>query len=105
MKAPIAKGDVIGKVTVTVNSVTIGTVDLISGQDIGRNSLLYIFDRAGTFTDTTFFKVLVVVTIVYCTGFFALWLYVQNENKKRREAKRRREAQMRQRQRQNFDDK
>ncbi|NCC07232.1 MAG: D-alanyl-D-alanine carboxypeptidase [Clostridia bacterium] len=98
VKAPVAKGDVMGTATVSVNGVTIGTVDLVSGQDISRNSLLYIFDRTNAFFGTTFFKVLVIVTVIYCTGFFALWLYVQNENKKRREAKRKREAQMRQRQ-------
>ena len=35
--APIAMGDKVGTVTLTLNGALVGTVDLIAGQDVARN--------------------------------------------------------------------
>ncbi|MEG1154041.1 MAG: hypothetical protein RSD61_05845, partial [Ruthenibacterium sp.] len=89
LNAPIKQGDVVGSVTVKLSGEVIGTVDLISGQDVHRNSLLYAFSKIGGFFKSTYFRVLTVLTVLYCLGYFALWLYVQKEKRRRHAAMRR----------------
>ncbi|MEG1068893.1 MAG: D-alanyl-D-alanine carboxypeptidase family protein [Ruthenibacterium sp.] len=89
LNAPIKQGDVVGSVTVKLSGEVIGTVDLISGQDVHRNSLLYAFSKIGGFFKSTYFRVLTVLTVLYCLGYFALWLYVQKEKRRRYAAMRR----------------
>ena len=43
--APIAMGDKVGTVTLTLNGALVGTVDLIAGQDVARNGFLYAVSR------------------------------------------------------------
>ncbi|MEF9968870.1 MAG: serine hydrolase, partial [Ruthenibacterium sp.] len=87
--APIKKGDVIGSVTVKLSGEVIGTVDLISAQDVQRNQLLYVFSKVGAFFKSTYFRVLLVLTGIYLVGYFALWLAIQQEKRKRHAAMRR----------------
>ncbi|MEG2672928.1 MAG: serine hydrolase [Ruthenibacterium sp.] len=89
LNAPIKQGDVVGSVTVKLSGEVIGTVDLISGQDVHRNSLLYAFSKIGGFFKSTYFRVLTVLTVLYCLGYFALWLYMQKEKRRRYAAMRR----------------
>lgn len=62
--APIKQGDIVGTVTLTIQGETIGTVDLIAGSDISRNQLLYTISRIGTFFSSTYFKVVVMLTML-----------------------------------------
>ena len=62
--APIKQGDIVGTVTLTIQGETIGTADLIAGSDISRNQLLYTISRIGTFFSSTYFKVVVMLTML-----------------------------------------
>ena len=62
--APIKQGDIVGTVTLTIQGETIGTADLIAGSDISRNQLLYTISRISTFFSSTYFKVVVMLTML-----------------------------------------
>ena len=64
LPAPIKQGDIVGTVTLTIEGETIGTADLIAGNDVSRNQLLYTISRASLFFSSTYFKVVVILTML-----------------------------------------
>lgn len=64
LPAPIKQGDIVGTVTLTIEGETIGTADLIAGSDVSRNQLLYTISRASLFFSSTYFKVVVILTML-----------------------------------------
>ena len=54
--APIAMGDKVGTVTLTLNGALVGTVDLIAGQDVARNGFLYAVSRVQAFFGGLYFR-------------------------------------------------
>ena len=62
--APIKQGDIVGTVTLTIEGETIGTADLIAGSDVSRNQLLYTISRVSLFFSSTYFKVVVILTML-----------------------------------------
>ena len=49
---------------VEVEGETIGTADLIAGSDVSRNQLLYTISRVSLFFSSTYFKVVVILTML-----------------------------------------
>ena len=64
LPAPIKQGDIVGTVTLTIEGETIGTADLIAGSDVSRNQLLYTISRVSLFFSRTYFKVVVILTML-----------------------------------------
>lgn len=64
LPAPIKQGDIVGTVTLTIEGETIGTADLIAGSDMSRNQLLYTISRVSLFFSSTYFKVVVILTML-----------------------------------------
>ncbi len=64
LPAPIKQGDIVGTVTLTIEGETIGTADLIAGSDVSRNQLLYTISRVSLFFSSTYFKVVVILTML-----------------------------------------
>ena len=64
LAAPVHQGDVVGTVTLTIQGETIGTVDLIAGSDVARNQVLYTIAKVGEFFSSTYFKVVVMLTMI-----------------------------------------
>lgn len=64
LPAPIKQGDIVGTVTLTIEGETIGTADLIAGNDVSRNQLLYTISRVSLFFSSTYFKVVVILTML-----------------------------------------
>lgn len=93
VEAPIEKGQQIGTMTLTLNGTEIGTVALVAGTDVSRNSLLHFFDLLGDFFMSTYFKVVVVLTLLFLAAYAAIYLWAKREEQKRRAAKRRRRQQ------------
>ena len=62
--APVRQGDVVGTVTLTIEGEVIGTTDLIAGSDVSRNQLLYTISRVSLFFSSTYFKVVVILTML-----------------------------------------
>ena len=63
LAAPIRQGDVVGTVTLTIQGEVIGTADLIAGSDVSRNQVLYTLSRVSLFFSSTYFKVVIALTI------------------------------------------
>ena len=72
LSAPIKQGDVVGTVTLTIQGEVIGTADLIAGSDVSRNQVLYTLSRVSLFFSSTYFKVVIALTIlvVGCYGIY-----------------------------------
>ena len=69
LPAPIKQGDIVGTVTLTIEGETIGTADLIAGSDVSRNQLLYTISRVSLFFSSTYFKVVVILTMLVIRAY------------------------------------
>ncbi|MBR6555720.1 MAG: D-alanyl-D-alanine carboxypeptidase [Clostridia bacterium] len=81
--APVAVGDVLGKVTVRYNGHEYGQINLVAASKVERNNLLYFLDQVTAFFSGTVFKVIliaVIVLIVLLVGYIVL----VNKRRKRR---------------------
>ena len=74
LTAPIHQGDVVGTVTLTIQGQTIGTVDLIAGSDVSRNQVLYTISRIGEFFSSTYFKVVIMLTMAVAAVYTFIWV-------------------------------
>lgn len=74
LAAPVHQGDVVGTVTLTIQGETIGTVDLIAGSDVARNQVLYTIAKVGEFFSSTYFKVVVMLTMIVVAVYAFLFV-------------------------------
>ena len=72
--APVRQGDVVGTVTLTNEGEVIGTTDLIAGSDVARNQVLYTIARVGEFFSSTYFKVVVMLTMIVVAVYAFLFV-------------------------------
>ena len=61
LEAPLKQGQVVGKLTLTLNGETYGAVDLAVTADLERSQLLYVLDRTGKFFDQLWVKLVLIV--------------------------------------------
>ena len=59
---------------VEVEGETIGTADLIAGSDVARNQVLYTIARVGEFFSSTYFKVVVMLTMIVVAVYAFLFV-------------------------------
>ena len=74
LTAPLKQGDVVGTVTLTIEGESIGTVDLIAGSDVDRNQMLYTISRVGEFFSSTYFKVVIMLTMAVIAVYAFVWV-------------------------------
>ena len=74
LTAPLKQGDVVGTVTLTIEGERIGTVDLIAGSDVDRNQMLYTISRVGEFFSSTYFKVVIMLTMAVIAVYAFVWV-------------------------------
>ena len=74
LAAPITQGDVVGTVTVSIQGEEVGTVDLIAGSNVSRNQVLYTMSRVGEFFSSTYFKVVVIITMITVAIYAFVWV-------------------------------
>ena len=72
VEAPISAGDVLG------------TVDLVAGADIQRNPALYAFAQIKAFFGSLYFKVVVVLTVLFLAGYGLAVFFLHRRQQKRR---------------------
>lgn len=69
VKAPVKKGDVIGKAEILYGEDVVATVDLVAGETINRSVLLWILEGIKTVLSSTVFKILfallVILVVIY----------------------------------------
>ena len=83
--APIKKGDVLGKAEIIYAEKTIGTVDLVAGEDIDSSWILVFWDGVKDFFGSSYMKVFLII-IALIIGLFLLyciWLNVGKKKKRR----------------------
>ncbi len=64
VKAPIKKGDVLGKAEILYGEDVVATVDLVAAENVSRSMILVIFDGIKTVVSSTVFKILFVLFAV-----------------------------------------
>ena len=88
LTTPVTPCDVVGSVTISIEGEEVGTVDLIAGSNVSRNQVLYTLSRVGEFFSSTYFKVVVILTMVTVAIYAFVWvaamLIALNEEGKRK---------------------
>lgn len=74
LTAPIKQGEVVGYVTLSIEGQVIGSVDLLAGSTISRNQVLYTISRIGEFFQSTYFKVVVILTMIVLAVYAFLFV-------------------------------
>lgn len=84
--APVKKGDVLGKVTVSSGDKTYGTLNLVALSDVDRSTFLYVLDRVKTFFSSILFKLVIALLLIIAIGL----LIIRMVNRRRRRNRRNR---------------
>ena len=71
--APIQQGDVVGTVELKLAGETIGVVDLIAGQDVSQNPLLFTLAKIKDFLTSLYLKVVLLLSAL-AAAIYWLWL-------------------------------
>ncbi len=74
--APVQQGDIVGTVEVKLAGETIGVVNLIAGQTVSRNPVLYAVAQFQEFLGGTYLRVVLALSAV-CLGLYGIW-WMQN---------------------------
>ena len=82
VSAPIQQGDVVGTVELKLAGETIGVVDLIAGQDVSLNPLLFTVARFQEFLGSLYLKVVITLSIISIIIYFA-WVLLNNWNRRK----------------------
>lgn len=82
--APIKKGDVLGSVTYTLSGKTLGTVELVAGNDVKRDYILAIIH---------FFVNIITSPFFYIPLLIIIWLLISS-NRRRRKRRQKRRSQL-----------
>ena len=80
--APIKQGDVIGTVEICLAGETIGVVNLIAGQDVNRNPVLYGIAQFQAFLGSLYLKVVLALSAI-ALALYGIW-WVQNAIREQR---------------------
>lgn len=87
--APIQQGDVVGTVELRLAGETIGIVNLIAGQDVSRNPLLYAVAKFQDFLGSLYLRVVLILS-AGAVGLYGLWLVQASWHERRSKKIRRR---------------
>jgi len=70
--APVQQGDVVGTVELKLAGETIGVVNLVAGQDVERNVVLFTAAKIGEFFGSLYLKVVLVLSAL-AVGLYVVW--------------------------------
>lgn len=82
IKAPIAKGDVLGTATYTYNNKEYVTLNLVANDDVQRSTWLYIIDGILGIFSSTFFKIIVGLLVLAVLAIFLLGLFGRRKRRR-----------------------
>ena len=74
--APIKQGDVIGTVEIRLAGETIGVVNLVAGQDVNRNPVLFAVAQFQAFLGSLYLKVVLALSAI-ALALYGVW-WIQN---------------------------
>ena len=87
VKAPIKKGDVLGKAEILYGEDVVATVDLVAAEDVDRDFLLWVFSGIKTIFSSTVFKILFALFIVLVIIYILLIIRKNRIKAKRKKIK------------------
>ncbi len=87
VKAPIKKGDVIGKAEVLYGEDVVATVDLVAAESLDRSIILWIVGIFKTIFSSTIFKILFAIFMVLVVIYILLIIRKKRIKAKRRKIK------------------
>jgi len=88
IKAPIAKGDILGTATYTYNNKEYVTLNLVANDDVQRSTWLYIIDGILGIFSSTFFKIIVGLLVLAVLAIFLLGLFGRRKRRRRGKSRR-----------------
>mgnify|MGYP002625417097 CR=1 FL=1 len=80
--APIHQGDVVGTVELKLAGETIGVVNLVAGQDIDQNPLLFTIAKIREFLHSLYLKVVLVLSLL-TLAVYGLWYLLNRWNRRK----------------------
>lgn len=84
VKAPVKKGDVLGKAEVLYGEEIVATVDLVAAEDVDLNVFLFIIGIIKTILSSTVFKVLFAIFVILLIIYILLIVRKNRIRKKRK---------------------
>lgn len=87
VKAPIKKGDVLGKAEVLYGEDVVATVDLVSAESLDRSIILWVVGILKTIFSSTVFKILFAIFVVLLIIYILLIIRKNRIKAKRRKIK------------------
>ena len=81
VEAPVAEGQVLGEVHISLNGEDYGSLSLVALNDVERSDLLYYIDRAEKFISQTWVKVAAVAFVLF---IIILIILIRSHSKRRR---------------------
>lgn len=82
--APIKQGQILGSIDLMIGDEVLTTVNVVSSKDIGRSTILYIFDIVRKIVTSKIFGVIAIIFLVFIILYV---LYLLDKNNKRRNKK------------------
>ena len=76
------QGDVVGTVELKLAGETIGVVNLIAGQDVSRNPLLFTVARIQDFLGSLYLKVVITLSIISIVVYSA-WFFLSGRQRRK----------------------
>ncbi len=86
-KAPIKKGDVLGKAEITYAEKVIGTVDLVAGNDVSSSGLLIVATHIKNFFTSIYMKLLYAAIAIVILVFIILCIKLNISKLKKRKVR------------------
>lgn len=83
VRAPIKKGDVLGKMDLKLNDNIIASVDLVASQDIHRSIFLYAFDVVARFLSNILVQILLGILVILIIIFLIMAARLRKINRMR----------------------
>lgn len=83
VEAPVEKGQVLGRVTVSYKGREYGTLDLVAVSGAERDPWMYRFDRLEKLLSSFWFKLIVAVLAILILVLFVLRLFVGRRSRRR----------------------
>lgn len=86
--APVSKGQRIGSISLSLDGVEYGRVDLISSESVERSLLLYILNQFKSFTTSTAFRIILAIIVLLIIAYVVFILSHNRRRKKKRYVRR-----------------
>ncbi len=90
--APVKEGDIVGTLTVSLNGEILKKINLYAAESVDRSLILFLVDEAINFFDSTYFKVVLVLTGIYIVSLVAIVLTMRRKRSSPKKKKRKKYA-------------